>query len=160
MEERKIERESKRERVRECERGEVSPEWVPKAGIPGLGCHLMRMPNQLDRSPGGMPQVGVQSMPGAAPVTSKSSGSSKKGNTLTSLRRGVSQGESSRRERLMMYGIDSKAVRSEIHSLEAHGVNSAVWVWDRAGHDSQGSSPRPEQPVNLSLVLAPNIRNC
>jgi hypothetical protein len=55
--------------------------------------------------------------------------------------------ESSGRERLMIDGKAGKAVRSEIHSLEAHGVSSAVWVWERAGHEGQGSSPRPEHPV-------------
>jgi hypothetical protein len=65
--------------------------------------------------------------------------------------------ESSGRERLM---IDGKAVRSEIHSPEAHGVNSAVWVWERAGHKGQGTSPRPENPVNLCQVSAPDVRYC
>jgi hypothetical protein len=68
--------------------------------------------------------------------------------------------ESSGRERLMMDGKASKAVSSEIHSPEAHGVNSAVWVRERAGHKGQGTSPRPEQPVNLSRVSAPDVRNC
>jgi hypothetical protein len=68
--------------------------------------------------------------------------------------------ESSGRERLMMDGKASKAVRSEIHSPEAHGVNSAVWVLERAGHNGQGCSPRPEHPVNLSWVLAPDVRYC
>jgi hypothetical protein len=40
------------------------------------------------------------------------------------------------------------------------GVNSAVWVLERTRHEGQGSSPRPERPVNLSLVLAPDVRNC
>jgi hypothetical protein len=48
--------------------------------------------------------------------------------------------ESSGREKLMMDGKASKEVWSEIHSLEAHGINSAVWVWERAGHKGQGSS--------------------
>jgi hypothetical protein len=60
--------------------------------------------------------------------------------------------ESSGRERLMMDGKAGKAVRSEIHSPEAHGVNSAVWVRERAGYKGQGSSPRSERPVNLSQV--------
>jgi hypothetical protein len=68
--------------------------------------------------------------------------------------------ESSGRERLMMDGKSIKAVSSEIHSPEAHGVNSEVWVWERAGHEGQGSSPRPEHPVNLSWVSAPDIRYC
>jgi hypothetical protein len=68
--------------------------------------------------------------------------------------------ESHEREKLMMGGKTSKAVRSKIHSLEAHGVNSAVWVQERAGHEGQGSSPRLECPVNLSQVLAPNVRYC
>jgi hypothetical protein len=68
--------------------------------------------------------------------------------------------ESSGRERLMMDGKAGKAVRSEIHSPEARGANSAVWVRERAGHEGQGSSPRPEHPVNLSRVLAPDVRNC
>jgi hypothetical protein len=68
--------------------------------------------------------------------------------------------ESSGRERLMMDGKASKAVMSEIHSPEAHGVNSAVWVWERAGHGGEGSSPRPERPVNLSQVSAPDVRSC
>jgi hypothetical protein len=62
-------------------------------------------------------------------------------------------------ERLMIDGKAGKAVRSEIHSPEAHGVNSAVWVQERAGHEGQESSPRLEHPVNLSQVLAPDIRN-
>jgi hypothetical protein len=66
--------------------------------------------------------------------------------------------ESSGRERLMMDGKADKAVRSEIHSLESCGVNSAVWVWERAGHEGQGTSP--EHPVNLSWVSAPDVRNC
>jgi hypothetical protein len=68
--------------------------------------------------------------------------------------------ESSGRERLMVDGKASKAVRSEIHSLGAHGVNSAVWVQERAGHKGQGSSSRPEHPVNLSWVSAPDVRYC
>jgi hypothetical protein len=68
--------------------------------------------------------------------------------------------ESSGRERLMMDGEAGKAVRSEIHSLEARGVNSAAWVRERAGHESQGSSPGPEHPVNLSQDLAPDVRYC
>jgi hypothetical protein len=68
--------------------------------------------------------------------------------------------ESSGRERLMMDGRASKAVRSEIYSLEAREVNSAVWVQERAGHKGQGSSPWPEHPVNLSWVLAPDVRYC
>jgi hypothetical protein len=59
-----------------------------------------------------------------------------------------------------MDGKASKAVRSKIHSPEAHGVNSAVWVRERAGHEGQGSSPKPERPVNLSWVLAPDVRYC
>jgi hypothetical protein len=68
--------------------------------------------------------------------------------------------ESHGRERLMMDGKASKAVRSEIHSLEAHGVNSAVCVQERAGHESQGSSLRTEHPVNLSQVSAPDVKYC
>jgi hypothetical protein len=60
----------------------------------------------------------------------------------------------------MMDGKADKAVRSEIHSLEASGVSSEVWVWDRAGHEEQGSSCRQEHPVNLSRVLAADIRYC
>jgi hypothetical protein len=60
----------------------------------------------------------------------------------------------------MMDGKASKAVRSEIHSPEAHRVNSAVWVWERAGHKGQGTSPRLEHPVNLSQVSAPDVRYC
>jgi hypothetical protein len=59
---------------------------------------------------------------------------------------------SSGRERLMMDGKAGKAVRYEIHSPEARGVNSAVWVRERAGHEGQGTSPGPERPVNLSRV--------
>jgi hypothetical protein len=58
--------------------------------------------------------------------------------------------KSSGRERLMMDGKVSKAVRSKIHSLEAHVVNSAVCVQERAGHEGQVRSPMPEHPVNLS----------
>jgi hypothetical protein len=60
----------------------------------------------------------------------------------------------------MIDGKASKAVRSKIYSPEAHGVNSAVWVWERAGHKGQGTSPRLEHPVNLSRILAPDVRNC
>jgi hypothetical protein len=35
----------------------------------------------------------------------------------------------------MMDGKTGKAVRSEIFSPEARGVNSAVWVWERVGHE-------------------------
>jgi hypothetical protein len=68
--------------------------------------------------------------------------------------------ESSGRERLMMDGKADKAVRYEIHSVVTHRVNSAVWVQERAGHEGQGSSPGAEHPVNLSWVLAPDVRNC
>jgi hypothetical protein len=68
--------------------------------------------------------------------------------------------ESSGRERLMMGGKAGKAVRSKIYSPEAHGVNSGVWVQERAGHKGQGSSPRPEHPANLSQVSAPDVRYC
>jgi hypothetical protein len=68
--------------------------------------------------------------------------------------------ESSGRERLMMDGKAGKAVRSKIHSPEACGVNSAVWVQDRAGHEGQGCSPRLEHPVNCSWVSAPDVRYC
>jgi hypothetical protein len=68
--------------------------------------------------------------------------------------------ESSGRERLMMDGKASKAVRSEIHSLEARGVNSTVWVRERAGHEGQGTSPGPEHLVSLSWVSAPDVRYC
>jgi hypothetical protein len=68
--------------------------------------------------------------------------------------------ESSGRERLMMDGKAGKAVRSEIHSPEACGVNSAVWVQERTGHEGQGTSPRPEHPVNLSCASAPDVRYC
>jgi hypothetical protein len=63
-------------------------------------------------------------------------------------------------ERLMMDGKASKAVRSKIHSPYTHGVNSAVWVQERAGHESQGTSPGLEHPVNLSWVSASDVRNC
>jgi hypothetical protein len=68
--------------------------------------------------------------------------------------------ESSGRERLMMDGKASKAVRSKVRSPKACGVNSAVWVWERAGHEGQGTSPRLERPVNLSWVSAPDVRYC
>jgi hypothetical protein len=68
--------------------------------------------------------------------------------------------ESSGGERLMMDGKAGKAVRSKIHSPEAHGINSAVWVRERAGHEGQGSSPGLEHPVNLSQVLTPAVRFC
>jgi hypothetical protein len=68
--------------------------------------------------------------------------------------------ESSGRERLMMDGKVGKAVRSEIHSLEARGVKSAVWVWEKSGHEGQGSSPGLEHPVNPSWVSAPDVRKC
>jgi hypothetical protein len=51
-----------------------------------------------------------------------------------------------------------KAVRSKIHSQEARGFNSAVWVQERAEHKGQGTHPRPEHPVNLSQVSAPDVR--
>jgi hypothetical protein len=60
----------------------------------------------------------------------------------------------------MMDGKAGKAVRSEIHSLQARGVNSTVWVQERAGHEGQGISSRLECPVNLSQVLAPVVRYC
>jgi hypothetical protein len=59
----------------------------------------------------------------------------------------------------MMDGKAGKAVRSKIYSPEACGVNSAIWVWERAGHKGQRSSPMPEHPVNLSQVLTPDVRN-
>jgi hypothetical protein len=59
----------------------------------------------------------------------------------------------------MMDGKASKAVRSKIHNPEAHGINLAIWVQERAGPKSQGSSPKPEHPVNLSQVSAPDVRN-
>jgi hypothetical protein len=68
--------------------------------------------------------------------------------------------DSSGRERLMMDGKAGKALRSEIQSPEAREVNSAVWVRERARHEGQGSSPRPERPVNLSRVSAPDVRYC
>jgi hypothetical protein len=68
--------------------------------------------------------------------------------------------ESSGRERLMMDGKAGKAVRPEIHSQKVQGVNSEVWVQERAGHEGQGSSPRLECPVNLSWVSAPDVRYC
>jgi hypothetical protein len=68
--------------------------------------------------------------------------------------------ESSGRERLMMDGKASKGVRSKIHSLETRGINSAFWVLERARHEGQGNSPRPERPVNLSQSSAPDVRNC
>jgi hypothetical protein len=68
--------------------------------------------------------------------------------------------ESNGRERLMMDGKAGKAVRSEFHSPEAHGVNSVVWVQERAGHKGQGSSPRSKHPINLSWVSAPDVRYC
>jgi hypothetical protein len=76
------------------------------------------------------------------------------------MRRGVGQVESSGRERLMMDGETGKSERSEIHSAEACGVNSAVWFQERAGHEGQGTSPGPEHPVNLSQVLSPDVRYC
>jgi hypothetical protein len=60
----------------------------------------------------------------------------------------------------MMDGKANKAVSSEIHILEARGVDSAVWVQERAGHKSQGTSPGLEHPANLSWVLAPDVRYC
>jgi hypothetical protein len=80
--------------------------------------------------------------------------------TLTKPEELVGQVESSGIERLMMDGKARKAVRSKIHSLEACGVNLAVWAWERARHEGQGSSPKPECPVNLSRVLAPDVRYC
>jgi hypothetical protein len=68
--------------------------------------------------------------------------------------------ESIGREWLMWMEKAGKAVRSEIHSLEARGVSSAVWVQERAGHEDQESSTRPEHPDNLSRVSAPDIRYC
>jgi hypothetical protein len=66
--------------------------------------------------------------------------------------------ESSGRERLMMDGKASKAAKSKIHIPEVHGVNSAVWVWERAGHEGQGNRPRLEHPVNPSRVSASDVR--
>jgi hypothetical protein len=79
---------------------------------------------------------------------------------MLSLRREVCQVERSGRQRLMMDEKADKAVRSEIHSQEACGVHLVVWVWERAGHKGQGSSTRQECPVNLSRVLAPDVRYC
>jgi hypothetical protein len=59
-----------------------------------------------------------------------------------------------------MDGKAGKVVKSEIHSLEAHGVHSAVWVWEKAGHEGQGNNPGPECAVNLSQVSAPDVRYC
>jgi hypothetical protein len=67
--------------------------------------------------------------------------------------------EKNSRERLMMDGKASKAVRPKIRSPEACGINSAVWVRERAGHRGQRSSLRPEHPVNLFWVLA-DVRYC
>jgi hypothetical protein len=53
-----------------------------------------------------------------------------------------------------------KAVKYEIHSPEECGVNLAVWVWERTGFEGQGTSSREEHPVNLSQVLAPDVRYC
>jgi hypothetical protein len=97
---------------------------------------------------GGIRGVATTSEPGRA-------GSLGRRVTLT-----VGQEESCGRERLMMDGKASKAVRSEIHSPEAHGANSAVWVQKRAGHGGQGSRPRPEHLVNLSQVSAPGVKYC
>jgi hypothetical protein len=72
----------------------------------------------------------------------------------------VGQVESSGRKRLMMDGKAGKAVRYKIHTLEARGVNSAVWVLERAGHEGQGTSPGTECPVYLFLVSAPDVRKC
>jgi hypothetical protein len=63
--------------------------------------------------------------------------------------------ESIGKERLMMDGKAGMAVRSEIQSPEACGVNSAVWA-----QESQGSSPGLERPDNLSRVLAPDVKYC
>jgi hypothetical protein len=63
-------------------------------------------------------------------------------------------------ERLMTDGKAVKAVRPKIHIPGTREVNSAVWVQERAGHESQGSGPRPEHPSNLSQVSAPDVRYC
>jgi hypothetical protein len=49
--------------------------------------------------------------------------------------------ESSGRERLMINRKADKAVRSEIRSLEAHGVNSAVWIRERVGLEGPREQP-------------------
>jgi hypothetical protein len=36
----------------------------------------------------------------------------------------------------------------------------SIQQWERAEHKSQGTSPGQGHPVNLSQVLAPDIRNC
>jgi hypothetical protein len=121
------------------------------------------MPNWLARCPHakqrGAP-VGIGGIPGAAPQLPDQTEQAAPKKVTLSLRRGVGQVESSGRKRQMMDGKASKAVRSEIHSLEARGVSSAVWVWERAGHEGQGTSLGPEHPVNLSWVSAPDVRYC
>jgi hypothetical protein len=95
---------------------------------------------------------------GAAPrLSDQTEQAAQKGVTLTCLR-SRSGGEPWKRK--VNDGCKSRQGRSEIHIPEAHGVNSAVWVWERAGHEGQGSSPRPERPSNLSWVSAPNVRYC
>jgi hypothetical protein len=139
-----------------------SPKWVPKSGCPWPGLPSNRKcPSQLARHPHAKrwaPQWVERGVLGA-PATSRTrererDQAAPRRVTLPSLRRGVGQVESSRRERLMMDGKASKAVRSKFHSQEAHGVSSAVWDRERAGHEGQGTSPRPEHPVNLSWVSA------
>jgi hypothetical protein len=59
-----------------------------------------------------------------------------------------------------MDGKAGKAVSSEIHSPDAHGVNSAVLVMEKEGHGGQGTYPGPQRPSNLSRVSAPDVRYC
>jgi hypothetical protein len=95
-EERKTERKSKRERERE---GECHLNGFPRVGVPGLGYLPTENAHQLTRHPRAkqwVPQVGVEGLPGSAPMTSET--------RERESRQPQGQVESSGRERLMMDG--------------------------------------------------------
>jgi hypothetical protein len=105
--------------------------------------------------------VGVGGIPGTAPqLPDQTEQAAPRRVTLTeSEERSRSGGGQWKRE--ANDGWESRqGSKSEIHSLEAGGVNSAVWVRVRAGHGGQGSSPKLDHPVNLSWVSAPDVRYC
>jgi hypothetical protein len=99
----------------------VSPRQVPKGGCPRPGLLSNgKCPNWLVRRPR------------AKQWAPQWAGERRTWHSTTTSRPGRA-GSPSRR--LMMDGKASKAVRSKIHSPEARGVNSAVWVQEREGHE-------------------------
>jgi hypothetical protein len=67
-------------------------------------------------------------------------------------------------ERLMMDGKAGKAVSSKIHSPYTHGVNSVVWVQERATLGriilltSPGFGTRGKELPNKDYAMCGNIR--